>query len=361
MCRSIFARWLLSFSYNGPSFSLLSCSTNFHNFSQRSDCCVQKFMDCAISPPSCNRGDLAFSFDVSTHYLGQYNSGFSPVSRRRHYKTLIEPKHGIIKAVGLRFKDATLESDPKLFSVTATRISNETCWSNTLFFFEILKGYTKSPDQSFLPKVTPSELVSAHSKIQSKRKLAKILEWNVFREPVLSPGDLVQAYVWSDDNKRGKWLSPRTVLNLDSVTGVVTVPSSSGPPMHVALEDIRAAVWKDVFAIHVVESNDQLDGILDSLIDFTHPFSDILVENQEVLTHQKHFDNDGEPIAFAAGPKLVSIATRANSTPVLPSVGSLIEVFWPGKVQAYSGFVAEITDDRAYKINYDDERQKFNF
>lgn len=69
------------------------------------------------------------------------------------------------------------------------------------------------------------------------------------------------------DNKRGKWLSPLTVLQYDANSGVVVVLLSSGRPMHTAVEDICVAVCNEKFAVQVIEINDQLTGIFDEIVD----------------------------------------------------------------------------------------------
>lgn len=78
------------------------------------------------------RGDLAFYFDIFKSLLAQYNIAFASLPPRRHYKNLIETKHGIIRAKYLRLLNATPDCEPKLHAVSAVRISNEMYGSDKL-------------------------------------------------------------------------------------------------------------------------------------------------------------------------------------------------------------------------------------
>lgn len=52
------------------------------------------------------------------------------------------------------------------------------------------------------------------------------------------------------------------MLKYDPDTGIVTVTSASGRNIHVAAEDVRAAVCDDELSKHIIETNDQLDDII---------------------------------------------------------------------------------------------------
>lgn len=55
-------------------------------------------------------------------------------------QTLIEPKHGIIRAIYLQLKDASPGSDSKSLVTSATRITNEIYGSDELSSLEFLRG-----------------------------------------------------------------------------------------------------------------------------------------------------------------------------------------------------------------------------
>lgn len=120
------------------------------------------------------------------------------------------------------------------------------------------KGYTKPIDQSFLPQGTPESLVSAHNELVAKRKLTLLLRSNATCNPTVRAGHLVQIYFKEKDQKRGRWLSTRTVLSHDPDSGLVTVPGSNGKKIHAVVEDVRLAITDDDLSAHIVESNDKL-------------------------------------------------------------------------------------------------------
>lgn len=89
--------------------------------------------------------------------------------------------------------------------------------------FEPVKGFAKPVDSSCRPQTTQSELIHAHDMLKAKRKLTLILRSKSNKEPVVRAGDLVQVYVKHRKEKRGKWLSSRSVLSFDQSDGIVLV------------------------------------------------------------------------------------------------------------------------------------------
>ena len=287
-------------------------------------------------PPGSVQGDLAFQHDQFQAFLTMYGIDFRPVAPRRHHKNLLEPKHGVIRAIFLRLRNASPNSDIKLHAVTAVRISNEMYGTDTLSSFEIAKGYTKPVDNTILPQSTPQELLDAHHELKAKRKLTLMLRSQVSKDICVNAGDLVQVYIQKDKEKKGKWSSPRTVLKIDKDSGIVTVPGSTGRPSSFAVEDVRLAVIDDDFAKHISETNDQLSDILEDALEAA-----VQAENSDNITNEvsteyvPDFDHDGEPVSS-------------------PSVGDRVEVYWPVDDMYYPGVVGEITTDGNHVVNYDD-------
>lgn len=91
---------------------------------------------------------------------------------------------------------------------------------------------------------------------QARRKLTDIFLSNVSRASAVKNGNLVQMYYDPGDRKRGKWLSPRTLLYLDADSGTASVPCSSCRPMHVVVDDLHVPYTNDDFAVHVLETDD---------------------------------------------------------------------------------------------------------
>ena len=90
-----------------------------------------------------------------------------------------------------------------------------------------------------LPIEIPSCLLEAHFDLIAKRKLNLILKSKAPQVPPIKVADLIQVYIKLRDDKRGKWTSPRVVLNVHNQTGTVTVPGSNGKVLNAAYEDIR--------------------------------------------------------------------------------------------------------------------------
>lgn len=74
-----------------------------------------------------------------------------------------------------------------------------------------------------------------------RRKLTRILRSHTLQPSQFRVGDLVQVFVKRGHQKRGKWLSPRQIINIDIEAGMLSVPGSAGHTINVALENARAA------------------------------------------------------------------------------------------------------------------------
>ena len=57
------------------------------------------------------------------------------------------------------------------------------------------------------------------------------------------------------------------LFSIDEESGISSVPSNSGRPISIAVEDVWFAIIDDDFSAHVSETNDQLATIIDSEID----------------------------------------------------------------------------------------------
>lgn len=68
-------------------------------------------------------------------------------------------------------------------------------------------------------------------------------------------------------DKRGGWLSPRSVLCTDAAAGTVSSSGAHGKTICAAIEYLRAAVMTDDHPQLVRASSDQLDGILHDCAD----------------------------------------------------------------------------------------------
>lgn len=142
--------------------------------------------------------------------------------------------------------------------------------------------------------------MSAHDEIHPRQKVTQISQWNVLNDAVNRSGDFVHVYVFFADNKLGKRLTPDSILNYDPNYGVLTVSSSFGRRMHVAVGNVRVAACNDELAVYIAEANDQLDNVHDEII-----ANDLLLNDFDTINlvdelQLRNFDHDGEPISIDA-------------------------------------------------------------
>ena len=58
-------------------------------------------------------------------------------------------------------------------------------------------------------------------------------------------GDQVQVFMKHQNEKRGKWSSPKPVLSYDRKSGTVILPGKNGLKINTAIEYIRLAVTEN--------------------------------------------------------------------------------------------------------------------
>jgi len=263
-------------------------------------------------PPAEVQGDPAFNHEGFLSYLKSLDTAFRPVPPRRHQKNTLEPKHGVIRSIFLRLRSAAPDTDGRLHALQAVRISNDLYGSDTASAFELAKGFSKPIVHHSCPSVLPDDVVRARDVLLAKRKLTLIMRPKSTSEPTIHVGDLVQVFHKLEKEKRGKWLSPRTVLSIDREAGIVSVPGADGRKICAAVEDVRAAIVDDEFAQMVQETRDSLDVALEECLDSLPDGTDDETVNTD----------SGSNDQYAA-------LTGDDSEIVMPTVGDNIDVYWP--------------------------------
>lgn len=286
-------------------------------------------------PPESVQGDQAFAKTEFTDYLKNNSISFRPVPSRRHHKNTLEPKHGIIRSIFLRLLSASPEADKTVLALHAVRISNDLYGSDTLSSFEIAKGYTKPINPDETPQKITEELVRARDILSAKRKLTLIMRTKATADPILHAGDLVQIFVKKGHEKRGRWLSPRVVLSVDTNAGTVSVPGSNGHKVVAAVEDTRPAIVEDDFAASIVESIDQLD--------------ESIHESIEALTENYNQETPLDACSVSSD----EYHTIDDPSISLPGPGDRIEILWPLDNCFYPGVVSSV-ENNVHHINYED-------
>eukprot|EP00171_Calliarthron_tuberculosum_P001315 IDg1315t1 len=288
--------------------------------------------------------DQAFNNDIFKNYLLKLNISPRAIPSRRHNKNVLESKHRIIRDIYIRLKHQYGNDSDNLASVLvqrALRISNDLYGNDVMSANELAKGYTRPILTGQVPEIVPNELLEANSKLQAKRKLTLILRSKSTSSPPISIGDTVQVYIKRENEKRGKWSSPKPVLEYDKISHTVSVPGNNGRKIRAAVEDTRVAIQDNALAVAVQEAIDTLNFTLDNSIDSL--ISTTSMENTESPELDLELNcNDSE-----------SCLTE------IPGVGQSIEVFWPDDNQYYRGKVSAINEsDGKYTIDYDDGDQE---
>lgn len=70
----------------------------------------------------------------------------------------------------------------------------------------------------------PSEVRDAHEYLIAKRKLNAMLSRHSVSQKFIKPGDLVQVFIKSKNQRRGAWSQPDSVLEFYQYCRCVSVP-----------------------------------------------------------------------------------------------------------------------------------------
>lgn len=305
------------------------------------------------------RGDQAFNHTEFKNFITSIGATFGPIPPRRHQKNVIESKHGIIRSIFIRLKADQPDADAATLAQKSIFISNNLYGSDIMSAYEMAHGFTR-PLNGSVQKIG-DDIIDAQNTLEAKRKLTKILRTKSTHDTIISAGDLVEIFIKIGKQKRGKWSSPRTVLNFDPESWTVTVPSSNGRTMKAAVEDVRLAVSEESFASLVREGNDRLDNSIEEMLD------EIQINCvQERSNSEENSSSEINNDIYEYSDSMINFESHSNKecqhpsnfaesdSPIFPAVGDSIKVFWPLDNQYYNGTVANISDNNVFTISYDD-------
>lgn len=88
-------------------------------------------------------------------------------------------------------------------------------------------------------------LQAAHDELIYKRNLTLVMRSKNYCSNSFKVGDSVQVFFKDGKSKRGKWLSPRNIKNIETETVTVTVPGLSGKNICATVEDILPARYEN--------------------------------------------------------------------------------------------------------------------
>lgn len=296
----------------------------------------------------------------------------------------MEPRHGPIRSIYIRLRHAQQKTTNDIHALRAVRVSNDLYGSDVLSAYEADKGYTRPVNPEIPPVPVDEELLEAHANLIARRKLMRILRSHSLSTQDFRVGDLAQIFSKRGKEKRGRWLSPRQVISINTESGMLSVPGAAGHQINVAFEYARAAQMTRDIKEMVQQAIDQFDENIDNLLMSADGDHDSIISPDRVPHHATsndtpsvvdiddsdvsapELDNNGdsspltlqseaapqsdpEPVVDAHPPESV-VADSNNS----PDIGDHIEVFWPADNAYYPGIVAEIQDDGRHVILYDD-------
>ena len=223
-----------------------------------------------ISPfwaPNAIQFDKAFSNHEFQEFLSLHGINPRSIPARRHNKNVLDSKHKMIREILLRIISGNESVSEIIAAQQAIRISNDLYGNNICSSHELAKGFTRPIECGNLSKIIPPDLIRAREVLKAKRKLNLILKSKSTEEIPVKVGDIVQVYIKLQNEKRGKWSSPKPVLCYDHKSRTVTVPGQNGRKINAALEDVRNAISENELATKYQEPIDALDLDISKNID----------------------------------------------------------------------------------------------
>lgn len=149
--------------------------------------------------------------------------------------------------------------------------------------------------------------MNSQDPLPTKKNVTCILHSKVAGEPAGNPGNLMQAFFQSENEKQGKWLSPRSDFFTDSRAETVSIASSKGFIITAAAKYVSHAIFDDFFASKVLESVGEIDATIWELADDSR--SEASKEPEHPLDHNSDDLIINEWISFVIGDRLEALLT----------------------------------------------------
>ncbi len=216
------------------------------------------------------------------------------IPARRHNKLALESKHKVVRDIYTRLKEGNPSESFNRLCSQAFTISNDLYGNGHCSAFECAKGYTRPICSGKMPVAIPQEVLDAQKERIAKRKLNLILRSKAVQDITLEIGDIVQVFLKQSGEKRGKWSDPKTVIDFNSKSGIVTVPGSRGQSMKVAVEDVRYALSSQL-ADEIRRASDDLDALIDNALAVGPDSDDGVEETVYPTTHNEDIIDDFNP------------------------------------------------------------------
>lgn len=169
------------------------------------------------------------------------------------------------------------------------------------------------------PITVPDDVRTVHDELIAKCKLNAMFRSHAVKDKPIKVGDIIQIYIKKDNQERGSWSLPKTVLKYDRASHTVTVPGAKGHYVEAAIEDVRHAVSQHSLIQLIQDAIDVCDySIEDATRDLDDTIEDSAEQNKEFAQPrgQCDFGNTGsknqEPIENE--PQLTCIPAQTTDT-----------------------------------------------
>lgn len=201
--------------------------------------------------------------------------------------------------------------------------------------------------------------------------MTKILRSRSLSANDFRAGDLVQVYVKQGKERRGKWWSPRQVININNDDRMLSVPGTAGLQIVVAFEDARAAHVQSEITYMITDSTDNLDYRIENILSTSTEISiddhiqnsseelstdQLQINNNDVGEYSILSDNDDEHTNTS---NVEDVSPQPETLPpfenYLPSGGDRLEIFRTMENVYYKEPVFELTPNGKHAIVYGDE------
>lgn len=133
----------------------------------------------------------------------------------------------------LPLKAASSGTSIEVIALQAIRSSNELYGNGFASANALQTGYNRPIVHGSLVKI-PTDIIGAHDKLISRRKMNAIFRTNAVKEALIHVGDLNEVFVKRGSQKQGSWSQPTPVLKCDPEFRTVTIASSKGRLMDAA-------------------------------------------------------------------------------------------------------------------------------
>lgn len=145
------------------------------------------------------------------------------------------------------------------------RLRNMLYGNDCVCAFEIVHGRLPNLLSNDLIKLLP-DLFQTHESSRRRRKLKLVLKSQSITEDAIKVGYILELFIKKPNDKRGKWVTNKSVLLFDPSELTITFAGRNGHTANAALEDVRLSLQHHSLAKEIQDAimllNDDIDWLL---------------------------------------------------------------------------------------------------